>query len=112
MTIKELKKAEGYEFECNISQEYESTDSCDEWGCAFVWLGESIGVEYNFCIDNSTNERINSSAIYKMELNTDSGYMETDSSMFVHYEIDFSDDDWNEKLENALCEALIEFFSL
>jgi len=108
ITKEELKKKNNYEFECNISEEHKYAKYHDEWGCAGIWLGEEIGAEYNFCIDNGTNY----CAIYKMQFNSETGYMETDHSTFVHYEIDFGEDNWKEKLEDAMCEALISFFEL
>lgn len=108
MTIQELKKEKGYSFECNISESLRNEISWDEWGAYYVWLGENIGAEYNFCIDNGNN----CSAIYKMEFNHKTGYMETDYDAFMHYEIDFNSRNWKEKLENAMCKALIKFFGL
>ena len=108
MLVEELKKEIGYDFECNISKKYKNYTNHDEWGCACVWLGENIGAEYNFCIDNSTN----CCAIYKMEFNNKTDYMETDYSTFIHYEIDFNNRKWKTELENAMCKALIEFFEL
>lgn len=108
MTVDKLKKHFEYEFECNLTEDYKDEDDCDEWASAFVWFGD-IGVEYNFCIDNSTNEMINSSAIYKTEINE---YLTTDYDKFVHYEIDFDNENWMEDLENAMCKALIEFHNL
>lgn len=94
-----------YEFECNI--ERPDTDCVDEWGAAFVWLGEDIGVEYNLYIDGDNN----CSAIYKTQMNDD-GYMATDYSSFIHYEIDFDTDDWQEKLKTAMCNALEELHKI
>lgn len=106
MTVLELKNRDGYEFECNICEEYKDMIT-DEWGCGFVWLDGIKGVEYNFCIqDDGTN----ASAIYKMEYNENKDYMETDYSKFVPYEIDFDNVNWMEDLENAMCKALIENF--
>lgn len=111
MTIKKLKEMNGYEFECNMSDEYKDYDICDEWGCAFVWLG-NIGAEYNFCIDiNRENKEIYTAcAIYKIEF--DNNYMKTNYDIFVHYDIDFNKSNWKEELENAMCKALIEFYNL
>lgn len=114
MTVSELKNREDYEFECNIFKGttitgINETNYFDEWGCAFIWLGEKIGVEYNLCIDNTTNETINCSAIYKVKLNE---FMEADYNEFIHYEIDFDEHNWVESLENAMCKALIELFDL
>ena len=106
MEIADLKTKDGYKFENYIIKEFKTYTDHDEWGVAFVWLND-IGVEYNFCIDNGYN----SCAIYKTKLNTQ-GYMETDYSTFSHYEVNFNNDNWMEKLENKMCEALMEFFEL
>ena len=113
MTVKELKKNEVYEFECNMSEEYKDYSNHDEWGCAFVWLGD-IGVEYNFAIETNSddNEVYTACAIYKTEINNDTGYMETDYDTFNHYDIDFNKPSWKTELEIAMCESLIEFHSL
>ncbi len=117
MTIKELRNNEKYYFQCDITKrralkEIADTDYFDEWGYAFVSVGDELGVEYNLCIDNTTNENINCSAIYKTDYNEESGYIETDECTFIHYEIDFNNPKWKKKLENAMCKALIEFFEL
>lgn len=117
MTIKELKANKEYHFECDITKrrvlkEIADTDCFDEWGCAYVSLGETMGVEYNFCIDNTTNENINESAIYKVDYDEESGYMETDTSTFIHYEINFDNSKWKKNLEDVMCKALIKFFEL
>jgi hypothetical protein len=112
MTIKELKERKDYEFECIISERNIFADYYDEWGCAFASVGKNKIVEYNFCIDNTTNESVNCSAIYKVDYNDKTGYIETDCNTFTHYEINFDKTDWKEKLEDAMCEALIKFFNL
>lgn len=111
MTTEEVKTEAGYAFECNMSEEYKNYDVHDEWGCAYVWTGENqnLGAEYNFCIQDDGS---NCCAIYKMELNEETDYMETDYSTFVHYEIDFKNENWKEALENAMCDAMIKFFEL
>lgn len=106
MTVAELKEKESFEFECNMSNEYKDMET-DEWGCAEVWFND-IGVEYNFCIDEGKNY----CAIYKTEINKETGYMETDYEEYVHYEINFDNENWKEELENAMCEALIKFHNL
>lgn len=95
-----------YEFECNIDESYKDMET-DEWGAAYVWLGD-IGVEYNFCIDSGEN----CCAIYKAEIDTETDYLETDTSSFIHYEIDFDKNDWQDKLKSAMCEALEELHNL
>ncbi|MBO5828885.1 MAG: hypothetical protein J6R59_10610 [Paludibacteraceae bacterium] len=117
MTIKELKQKEEYSWYCNavkerVLEEIADTNCFDEWGFAYVSFGDNIGVEYNLCIDNTTSENINCSAIYRTDYNEEEDCIETDTSTFVHYEIDFNNPKWKEKLENAMCEALIKFFEL
>lgn len=102
-TVKDLKARDDYEFECSMTDEYKDMET-DEWGCAFVWLGD-IGAEYNFCIDDE-----NCSAIYKAEIEDD--LLCTDYDTSIHYEIDFDDVEWEKKLEDAMCNALIKFFEL
>lgn len=106
MNILELKADEKYSFGCELSAEFSSYDNWDEWGCACVWFGDEIGAEYNFCIDNGHN----CSAIYKMTMNKDEDIAETDYSTFVHYEVDFSKENWKDELEDAMCRALIDFY--
>lgn len=117
MTVKELKGNKEYYFECNINKrkalkEIADTDCFDEWGCAYVSLGDEFGVEYNLCIDNTTNENINESAIYKVDYDAELDEFATDCDVFIHYEIDFDNPKWKKELENAMCEALIKFCEL
>ena len=117
MTIEELKRKEDYSFECyikkeSILKEIADTDCFDEWGCAYISFGETMGVEYNLCIDNTTNENINESAIYKVDYDEEYDEYETDYTTFIHYEIDFDNPKWKKELEDAMCEALIKFFEL
>ena len=106
MKIEELKQRDSYEFQLNLSDEYARFNSCDEWGCAFVWLGD-MGVEYNFCINGT-----NCSAIYKMNFNGEENQMATDYDTFIHYEVNFNNENWKKELEDSMCKALIEFFDL
>lgn len=94
-----------YEFECNLSEEYQNYDCCDEWGAATLWLNDKQGVEYNFCIDNNEN----CCAIYKMYCD-ENEIWETDYSIFEHYEIDFDNVNWEEELEKSMYEVAKKFF--
>lgn len=112
LKAREIKLSKDFDYECNLSkEEVMSCDSLDKWGSAFVWVeGEQrYGAEYNFCDDNSGN---NSSAIYKMTYNNETENWDTDYNTFVHYEIDFSDPYWRYRLEDAMCEALVELHQL
>ena len=104
-----------YEFENNMedltNEVYD--DDYDEWGCAFLWDETgNHGVEYNLCVEHCETEEedkeygYNDSAIYYTEMNQKTGYMETDYSLYEHYEIDFDDKDWEEKLRTKMKEVL------
>ena len=113
MTIKELKGNKEYCFQCDISKrkvlkEIADTECFDEWGCAYISVGDEFGAEYNLCVDDGEN----CSAIYKTDYDEENDYIETDTSTFVHYEIDFNNPKWKKELEKAMCEALIKFFEL
>lgn len=94
---------EDFEFECNIDESYIENTCVDEWGAAFVWLGDN-GCEYNFCIDAESN----SSAIYKT--NASGKYLDTDYSTFTHYEVDFANKNWKNELKDAMIQAYKVFF--
>ena len=97
-----------WEYEINMDESYVDIEDIDEWGCAQVWDDENkIGAEYNYCIDNSTNEMINCCAIYWMYEDDEENW-HTDGSDYQHYEIDFSDKDWKEKLIAAMKQFVIE----
>lgn len=109
-----------YEYEVNIDKSYKDKET-DEWGCAFLWLDDDHGVEYNYCVDSFHNRTMNCSAIYATYMDhapafdDDSEmdrYMETDTSKYVHYEIDFDDDEWKEKLVVAMLKAAYEFWNV
>ena len=91
------------EFECNMDSSYADFNCIDEWGAAFVWLNEFIGVEYNFCIDCGKNY----SAIYLMTCQD--GQMSTDYNEFVHYEINFNRADWKELLKDEMIKVAVYF---
>ena len=105
MTLNELKNNKEYSFECNICEELKNEKNYDEWGCAFVWF-EDYGVEYNYCVENGES----SCAIYKLKCDLFS--FETDYNTYNYYDINFNDIKWKEKLEDAMCKSLIEFFEL
>lgn len=94
-----------YEFECNIDTDVQNEQFHDEWGAAFVWYGD-IGVEYNYCIESGHN----CSAIYKTVMDDD--VMATDYNSYVHYEIDFNNENWQKQLRTAMCEALEKLHGL
>lgn len=101
------------EFECNMSAEELKFNPCyDWWGSAFLWRGDSQGVEYNYCVEC---DGYNASAIYKVVVvpdveEPDKCYLATDYDEFIHYEIDFNNPDWEAELKQAMYKALVGFF--
>lgn len=94
-----MKGKEKFYHEINIDESY-GEGIVDEWGAAYVWNKDGNGAEYNICYDGKDE----CSAIYKMEDDR------TDSNTYEHYEIDFSDDGWKEKLINRMIECVKEWF--
>lgn len=109
---KETKVADKeYEFELNMSKEYQKKEVWDEWGMAYVF-GDKFGAEYNYYVDvnykqDGTEERIDASAIYLM-WEEDNGFWETDVDCFEHYEIEWDKEDWAERLKNKMIEFVKE----
>ena len=117
MTIKEVQKDRLYAFNCymnrkKILKEISEHDFFDDWSCAYLSIGDNCGVEYNLCIDNTTNESINCSAIYKVDYDENNECFEIDYDNYIHYEIDFNKRTWKKDLENAMCDALIKLHEL
>lgn len=94
------------EFECNFNKEYyEETESVDLPIAACLWLENGThAAEYNLCFDKQA--RSNSSAIYKMNADT----QDTFHLVYEHYEVDFSDDKWEKKLRDAMEAAARRFW--
>lgn len=112
MTIDKLKQLNGYSFECNISKDMLKSDWCDQWGTAFIRFGKNQdhGAEYHLCFEKENKEySYDCSCIYKMYRDFLHD-IATDYNTFTHYKIDVNDSDWMEKLENAMCKAVIAFF--
>lgn len=96
-----------YDFELYMDSSYKELCDCDEWGCAIVSVTDpnvgiddkewrNYGAEYNFCKDNGED----SSAIYLFDDTMDSSH--TYHDVYEHYEIDFEDEDWENKLKQAM----------
>lgn len=95
-----LPTYKGFHFEVDIDNSYQYMENADEWGAATIFDGNGNGVEYNYCLDHNNEQ----SAIYKFE------GMDTDYSTYKTYEIDWSVDNWKEKLLDAMIDAYHEFF--
>lgn len=89
-----IKGKEKYHYEINIDESY-GEGIVDEWGAAYVWNSNGEGAEYNIYYDGQSE----CSAIYKMDEDS------TDPTTYEHYEIDFSDDKWKQKLINRMIEC-------
>ena len=89
------------EFKLNINDTYKNFNNIDEWGCAFVF-DENDGVEYNYCRDNNEDY----SAIYYFASDE---YLSTNYDEFVHYEIDFNNENWQLELKREMEKVLKHF---
>lgn len=97
-----------YEYEVNIDPLNVNKNGMDDWGAAFLWLDDERGVEYNLCYDNGEC----CSAIYKTECFEEDKYICTYYSIFEHYEIDFSDELWEEKLVTEMEHVAKKFWEV
>lgn len=101
-------------YECHVNKEeildaIKNHDCYDTWGDA-EYGNDKRAVEYNICIDNSTEETEYLSAFYRLYKNKD-GYWQHDSCQeWYLYEIDFSDENWEEKLKEAAVKAYKELW--
>lgn len=92
-----------YEFELNMSREFQNSNCKDEWGCAFCWIeGSELGCEYNYYIDGD----IDGSAIYLFY--DDGKYMWTNTDCFYPYEIEWDKEDWADRLKAEMMSFLKE----
>ena len=80
-----------------------SNECIDEWG--FICYGnDTMAVDYNLCLDYTTDEIENCSAFYRI-VNGEHGWSHDDCSRFYHYEIDFTNPNWRIELEAAARKA-------
>ena len=113
LQINKLRNSLGYEFECNMCEEFSSYDYYDEFGCAFIWY-KRYGVEYNFSVTPNSN----CCAIYPITINYltyENTYITLDgwsrhTHQPYHYEIDFSNKNWKKDLEKEMCKVMIDYF--
>lgn len=76
----------------------------DSWGDV-EYGNDKQAVDYNICIDNSTEETEYCSAFYRLSIN-ENGYWQHDGCQeWYEYEIDFSDENWEVKLREAAIKA-------
>lgn len=104
-----------FSYECDVDKNG-ILDAINNHNCYDTW-GEVVygngrqAVDYNICIDNTTDETENLSAFYKLFKN-DKGYWQHDEcTQWYSYKIDFSDKDWKNKLKEAAKRAYKELFN-
>lgn len=99
----------GFTYECHMNKE-EILETIKNYGNYDTWGDVEYGndeqaVDYNICIDNTTEKTEYLSAFYRLVKNKD-GYWQHDGCQeWYPYEIDFSDDNWEEKLKEAAMRA-------
>ena len=94
-----------FTYECNINKEeildaIKNHESYDSWGEVQYTNGKK-GIDYNICIDNTTEETEYCSAFYKIYADEDGCWSHDDCCEYYIYNIDFNDKDWEKKLEEA-----------
>lgn len=92
-----------YEFDLNIDETYKDETDCDEWGCAYLWPtdDESIGCEYNFAVEDGESY----CTIYLLSYDGEH-ICTTNTSDYEHYDIEWGEEDWKERLKNKMIEFL------
>ncbi len=76
----------------------------DSWGEVMYGNDKQV-VDYNICIDNTTEETEYCSAFYRMSLGEDGYWHHNDCCESYSYDIDFKDKDWKTKLKEAAQKA-------
>ena len=98
-----------FTYECYVNKEkisdaIKNREDYDTWGDV-EYGNDERAVDYNICIDNLTKETEYCCAFYRLSKNKD-GYWQHDGCQeWYSYEIDFSDDNWEEKLKEAAMKA-------
>ena len=100
MLYMRLPLIKGFHYEINMDESYAEMQSIDDMDAAYLCDGNQCGCVYEYCYDGVSEM----STIYKSE------YGEIDTNTYTFYEIDFSFDNWKEKLIDAMIEAYHEFF--
>lgn len=98
-----------FKYRCDINKKkilkaIKNHESYDAWGDV-EYGNDKQAVDYNICIDNSTEETEYCSAFYRLSKNEDGCWQHDGCQEWYPYEIDFSDDKWKEKLKEAAIKA-------
>lgn len=72
----------------------------DSWGDV-VYGDENRAVDYNMYIDNTTDETIVACAFYRLIKGEDGLWTHDDCSTYFSYNIDFTNDNWEQELKEA-----------
>lgn len=97
----------GYKCHVNknrIQKAIKNHDCYDSWGEA-EYGNNRQSVEYNICIDNTTEKTEYLSAFYRIFKGENGSWQHDSCQEWYSYEIDFSDDNWEEKLKEAAMKA-------
>lgn len=81
----------------------------DSWGEVMYGNDKQV-VDYNICIDNTTEETEYCSAFYRMSLGEDEYWHHDDCCTSYSYDIDFTDKQWKSKLKEAAIKAYEELW--
>jgi hypothetical protein len=92
-----------------IKRAIKNHDCYDSWGEVMYGNDEQV-VDYNICIDNSTEETEWCSAFYRMCVDDDGYFCHDDCCTYYEYNIDFNDKNWKKKLKEAAIQAYHELW--
>lgn len=101
-----------YDFNVNkkaILRALKNHECYDCWG-EVVYTNDKQGVDYNICVDNSTEETEFCSAFYKIFTDEDGIWHHDDCCTYYSYDIDFTDKNWKSKLKEAAIKAYEELW--
>ena len=101
-----------YDFNVNekaIRKAIKNHECYDSWG-EVQYGNDKQGVDYNICIDNTTEETEYCSAFYKIYADENGIWHHDDCCTCYLYNIDFKDKDWKKKLEEVTKIAYAELW--
>lgn len=82
----------------------------DSWG-EVQYGDDKRAVEYNICIDNTTEKTEYLSAFYRILKDENGNWQHDGCQEWFTYNIDFSDKDWKKKLKEASKQAFAKLWS-
>lgn len=98
-----------FTYRCDVNKKeileaIKNHEDYDTWGDV-EYGNDEQAVDYNICIDNSTEETGYMSAFYRLSKNKDGYWNHDNCQRWYSYVIDFSDNNWEEKLKDAAIKA-------